>query len=309
MQFPKFKLRNAARENIAGYLFASPWIIGFLCFSMIPILATLYFSFTNYDIVDPSTLQKMVGFSNYIKISQDELFWKALWNTFYYMVFSVPLGIVGSFILAVFLNNKLKGIGIFRTIFYLPSITTGVAVALVWMWIFDPGYGLLNKFLGYFFHFRPLWLIDENWSKPAMILMSLWSIGGSRCLIFLAGLQGLPQHLFEAADIDGANWLQKFKMVTVPLLTPIIFFELIMSVIKSFQVFTNAYVMTAGGPLNSTLFYVYYLYIKAFTNLKLGYASALAWIFFIIMLVFTLIQFKLSDRWVYYANDIQKGRR
>ncbi len=308
MKLPKFRLGAEARENIAGYLFASPWIIGFLCFSIGPILATFYFSFTAYDIVDPATLTKTVGFLNYSKLYNDELFWKALWNTLYYMGFSVPLGMAGSFILAMLLNNKLKAMGIFRTVFYLPSVTTGVAVALLWMWIFDPGYGILNRVLDAVFHIRPLWLLDENWSKPAMILMSLWSVGGSRCLIFLAGLQGLSPQYYEAAEIDGANWFQKTIKITIPLMTPIIFFELIMSIIRSFGVFTNAYVMTSGGPLNSTLFYVYYLYIKAFENFKLGYASALAWIFFIIMLTFTLIQFKLSDRWVFYTHDTRKGR-
>ena len=296
----KIKMNRSFRENLAGYLFASPWLIGFVIFVLGPILASLYLSFTKYDILRPPV---WIGIKNYSKMfTDDELFWKSLYNTLFYTVFSVPLAVIGSLLLALLLNSKIKGIGFFRTIFYLPSVTTGVAMALLWLWLFDPGVGLINAIIRFFGLKGPLWFQDELWAKPTMILVSLVAIGGTRCMVFLAGLQGLPVELYEAAEIDGANWWLKFKNITVPLLSPVILFNVIISIINSFKVFTNAYVITEGGPLNATLFYVLYLYRNAFTWLKMGYASALAWIFFIIVFCLTLVQLWMSKKWVYYRG-------
>lgn len=296
--------KKVLHENIAGYLFASPWLIGFLVFVLSPIISSFYLSFTRYDILRSP---RWIGLDNYINIfTYDELFWKALYNTLYYTVFSVPLAVFGSLMLAILLNHKLKGVGIFRTVFYLPSVTSGVAMALLWIWIFDPGIGIANTILRFFGIRGPLWFWDDAWSKPTMVIVSLVAIGGTRCLTFLAGLQGLPQEMYEAADIDGANWWVKFKNVTVPLLSPVILFNVIISIINSFKVFTNAYVITEGGPLNSTLFFVLYLYRNAFTWLKMGYASALAWIFFLVVLSFSMIQLYMSKRWVHYESDVKR---
>jgi len=293
--------KQAFREGLAGYLFAAPWIVGFLVFVLGPMLSSLYLSFTKYDVIQEPT---WVGIRNYVNIfTSDDLFWKSLYNTLYYTLFSVPLAVAGSFILAILLNNKLRGISIYRAVFYIPSVTTGVALALLWMWVFDPGAGIINNLLSYVGIKGPMWFKDEFWAKPFMILIGLWAIGGTRCVVFLAGLQGLPQDLYEAAAIDGANWWAKLRHVTIPLLSPVILFNIIISMLFSFRVFTNAKVITEGGPLNSTLFYVLYLYQVAFRWLKMGYASALAWIYFVVVLVFTIIQLRLSKRWVHYQGS------
>ncbi len=293
--------KQAFREGLAGYLFAAPWIVGFLVFVLGPVLFSLYLSFTKYDIIQEPA---WVGIRNYANIfTSDGLFWKSLYNTLYYTLFSVPLAVTGSLILAILLNNKLRGISIYRAAFYIPSVTTGVALALLWMWVFDPGAGIINNLLSHVGIKGPMWFRDEFWAKPFMILIGLWAIGGTRCVVFLAGLQGLPQDLYEAAAIDGANWWAKLRHVTIPLLSPVILFNIIISMLYSFRVFTNAKVITEGGPLNATLFYVLYLYQVAFRWLKMGYASALAWIYFVVVLVFTIIQLRLSKRWVHYQGS------
>ncbi len=292
--------RLTAIEARDGYLFALPWIAGFMLFYLGPIVATFILSFTEYKIpLSP----EWVGLNNYISLfTQDAQFGIALYNTVYYSVFVVPLSICGSLVMAMLMNKDLRGITAYRTAVYLPSVTSGVAVALLWLWLLDPNIGIINYILGKLGLPQPLWLQSEKWAKPALILMQLSYIGGNTMIVFLSGLQGVPQSLYEAADIDGANWWYKFRYITIPMLSPIILFNLIMAVINSFQVFTQAFVMTQGGPNNATMFYVYYLYNVAFWWGRLGYASALAWILFIIVFILTVIQLKLSGRWVYYTK-------
>jgi len=298
-----YKSKLSKREAKFGYIFISPWLLGFLMFVVIPIIASLYLSFTNYELFKSGT--SWVGLKNYMELlTQDRLFWKSLYNTIYFTVFSVPLGIAVALVLALLLNRKLFGITIYRTIFYLPAVTSGVALSLLWVWLFEPNYGLINVILGKIGVQGPGWISDPLWAKPALILMSLWGIGGIM-VILLAGLQGVPEQLYEAAELDGANWWQKFVHVTFPMISPVIFFNLIMGVIGAFQYFTQAYVMTGGGPVDSTLFYVLYLFRQGFLLLRMGYASAMAWILLIITLVLTIVQFKLASYWVYYEGGGQ----
>jgi multiple sugar transport system permease protein len=250
-----------------------------------------------------------VGPENYRKlVNEDPLFWKSLANTAYYVLLSVPLATVTALALALLLNRGVRGIALFRTIFYLPSIVSGVATAFVWLWLFNPSFGIVNealRLLGGLLHVRipePGWLTDEAWAKPVFVIMSIWGVGNAM-LIYLAGLQGVPTHLYEAAQLDGASGWQQFRAVTVPALTPTIFFNLVMGIIGSFQIFTSAYVMTNGGPNNSTLFYVLYLYRKAFEQFQMGYASALAWVLFVIVLALTLVVVRSSSIWVYYEGE------
>ncbi len=293
------RLTPARREALDCYVFISPAIIGLFAFMLGPIAASAYFSFTEYDILGTP---KWVGLDNYVKLLHDPLFWQSLKVTLVYAVVSVPLGLVVSLFLAVLLNQNLKGIFIFRTIYYLPSVISGVAVALLWRWIFNPDFGVMNWFLGKLGIEGPKWLYDENWALFAIIIMSLWGVGGSM-LIYLAGLQSIPTEMYEAAEIDGANRRTQFLYITVPMLSPVIFFNLVMGIIGALQVFTEGYVMTSGGPNNSTLFSVLYLYRNAFDYLQMGYASALAWVLFIIIFFFTLLVFKSSPMWVYYEEN------
>ena len=294
--------------DFEGYAFISPWLIGFLVLTAGPMLASAFISLTSWTMLSPPT---WVGLENYEAILKDDsLFSISLWNTIYYVLLSVPLGLMVSLLLALLLDRRLKGISVFRTMLFLPSITNMVAVSVLWIWIFNPEYGLLNSVLQKFGIAGPLWLQSETWSKPALVIMSLWGVGGTM-IIFLAALQGIPHELYEAAQLDGANSWRRFVHITLPMISPAMFFNLIIGIIGSFQVFTQAFVMTGGaqpgsegGPNNSTLFFVLYLYKRAFQEFRMGYASALAWILFLIILVFTLIQMKLSKRWVYYeAGD------
>ncbi|MBP8637561.1 MAG: sugar ABC transporter permease [Dictyoglomi bacterium] len=287
------------KEGRYFYLFISPWLIGFLLFMAGPMIASLYLSLTQYNMV---SIPQWVGLKNYIDLAKDPLFWQSLKVTIIYSIFSVPLGIITSLILAILLNQKIRGLAWFRTIFYIPSVISGVAVSLLWMWIFNPEFGILNYLLWKIFKIQgPAWLFDEFWVLPALIIMSLWGIGGS-IVIYLAGLQGIPTELYEAAEIDGASSWNKFLRITLPLITPVIFFNLITGVIGSLQVFTQGYVMTGGGPHYASLFYVLYLYQEAFQLYNMGYASALAWILFLIILLLTVIIFKSSSLWVYYEG-------
>jgi multiple sugar transport system permease protein len=286
------------QQVIVGILFIMPWFIGFLVFGLYPMIMSAYYSLCRYDVL---RIPQFIGFGNYEKlIFEDPYFWTSISNTIFYTVLRVPLCITGSLVLAVLVNNAVKGIKFFRTIYFIPSIVTGVVLSVVWLWMFNPQYGLINSFLAFLGIPGPLWLLDPNWSKPSMILMSVWSIGGGRMLVFLAALQGIPNHLYEAVDIDGGSWWAKFKNITVPMLSPVIFLWTVLEIIFSLQVFVEAYIMTQGGPLNSTLFYNLYLYNKAFNDFEMGYASALAWLLLIISLIITIIQFRLSKRWVYY---------
>jgi len=300
----KKAMSMARHEATWAYVFLSPWILGMILFTGGPILASLGLAFCEWDLLTPP---KFVGFDNFIKMFSDAKFGKSLYNTFYYTLFSVPLGIIGSIIVALLMNQEWKTVRVLRTIYYLPSVTAGVASAIIWMWLFNPDFGLINYGLSMFGIKGPLWLADENWAKPALVIMSLWGVGGNM-IIYLAGLQGVPRQLYEAADIDGAGLWHKFKYVTLPMLTPVIFFNLIMSIVWSFQIFTQVYVMTGGqgGPADSTLVMVLYIYQMAFKYHHMGYASALAWALFIIIMIFTMLQFKVAGGWVHYEGELKK---
>lgn len=290
-----------------GYLMASPWLIGFLVFTAGPILLSLFYSFTSFQVTTPP---RWLGLTNYrILFFDDPKFHTSLYNTAYYALFVVPLTIINGLIVAVLMNQRIPGRSLLRTIYYLPSVISGVASAMLWLWILNPKYGLINIMLGWIGIKGPPWLNSADWSKPALIIMSLWGIGGTM-IIYLAGLQGVPQHLLEAAEIDGASAWQRFRHVTLPILSPTILFTMITSTIGSFQVFTQAYVWgggSGGGQRDSLLFYVLYLYQRAFNELKMGYASALAWVLFLIILTLTIIQFRFAQRWVYYEGN-EEGR-
>ncbi|HRP47842.1 MAG: sugar ABC transporter permease [Trueperaceae bacterium] len=290
--------RLARREMYSAWLFISPWVLGFLFFLALPIGLSVYYSFTAFNVFQPP---RWIGLANFRVLSTDPLFWKALYNTAYYTFISVPLMMIISLGVALLLNSKLPGMRFFRTIFFLPAVLSGVGVALLWLWIFNPDYGLINLLLGYLGIEGPLWLYAPEWAKPAMIIMSLWGLGGVM-VINLAGLQSVPQELFEAARVDGANGWAQFRYVTLPMLSPTLFFNFITLTIGSFQVFTQAYIMTGGGPVHSTLFYVLYLFQTAFESLRMGYASAMAWILFFVIVGVSLFQLAASRRLVYYEE-------
>ncbi|MGC9383519.1 MAG: carbohydrate ABC transporter permease [Kosmotogaceae bacterium] len=293
----KKRLSYFRRKNLVGYLFAAPWLIGLPLFILGPIIATFYLSFTSYDMINPP---RWIGLINYrILFTLDPGFWKALGNTFYYMFGSVFLKVFIGLIFAVLLSRAMRGMRIFRTIYFLPVVLPAVPVMFLWMMMFNPRSGLINQFLGLFGIDGPLWLNSPVWSKPSLILMSLWGIGGI-IVIFLAGLQDIPEYLYEAADLDGASRLQKFWKITVPLLSPVIFFNVVTGLIAASQVFTEAYIMTGGGPLESTTFVNLKIYLLAFKDVKMGYASAMAWVMFLILVPMTLLLFKISKRWMNY---------
>ncbi len=290
------------REALWGYLFVSPFTIGFALFSAFPILAVLYLGFTDYSVFEAP---KWVGPKNYIKIfTDDRLFWTTLWNTTYYVLLAVPVQMLLGFGAALLLNQKVRWLAFWRSAFYLPVVVPYIVSSILFVWILEPQVGVLKFALDQVGIPSPQWLQSEVWAKPAIVLLSLWHMG-SYMLIFLAGLQGIPVHLYEAADLDGAGPLTKLRHVTIPMLTPTILFNLVVGIINSFQVFTFAYVMTKGGPLNSTLFYVYYIYQRAFQFFEMGYASALATILFVVVLLVTLGIFKWSNRWVYYEGGVR----
>lgn len=293
-------LHLGMQETLWGLFFISPWIIGFVAFMFAPIIASFWLSLHEYEVITPP---QWIGVGNYTKfLLDDPLFQKSLFNTFYYVILSVPLGLLVALGLALLLNLNLRGVAIFRTIFYVPMVTPVVAVSLLWLFLFNPQFGVLN-FLLTQVGLSPIgWISDPLWSKPSLILMSLWTVGGTM-LIFLAGLQGIPTHLYEAAEIDGANVWRRFLHVTLPMLSPVIFFNMVLGVIGSFQTFTQAYIMTGGGPVDSTLFYALYLYRNAFKLLQMGYASAMAWVLLLIILVLTWLQFRMGRSWVYYESE------
>jgi multiple sugar transport system permease protein len=298
----RFRLSRMERnEALWFYLLASPWIVGFLVFALGPIIASLYLSFTQYDMANPPV---WLGINNYQQLLQDPLVWQSLRVTAIWVFGGLPLRLLVSFIFAIMLNQNLPGNGLFRTIFYLPSVVSGVAVALVWMWLLQPQFGILNYFLHLVGIPGPRWLSSPTWALPGFIIMSLWSTGATM-VIFLAGLQGIPLELYEATEIDGAGKLRQFWSITIPLMTPVILFNLVIGIINSFQVFTQAFVMTNGGPANATLFYMLYLYRVAFQYTQMGYASAMAWVLFLIILVLTLLVFRSSGKWVYYESGGQ----
>jgi ABC-type sugar transport system permease subunit/ABC-type glycerol-3-phosphate transport system substrate-binding protein len=287
------------RQWFGGYLCASPWIVGFILLAGGPMLFSLVMSFCDFDVINPG---KFIGLTNYVTMfTQEELFWKSLGNTAY-MLIGVPLGMAVSLMMALLLNTKVRGMAVWRTFFYLPAIVPMVAASILWIWIFNPNGGFINRFLDLVGLQGPAWLQDKAWSKPAIILMGLWGAGGGM-IIWLAGLKGINQQLYEAAEVDGANAWHKFWHITIPQLTPYIFFNLVMGTIGTFQIFGQAFIMTQGGPANSTLFYVYHLFNNAFRYGHMGYAAAMAWFLFVIVFLLTLLQMKLAKRWVYYESE------
>lgn len=282
-----------------GFVFIAPWLIGFLAFDLLPTISAFYYSFTDWNVIAKSS--NWVGWANYREMfTGDRLFWPSVTNTLYYVAFAVPLGVVAGFILALLLNTKVKFQGLFRTLFYLPAVVPTVAATMVWLWIFDTRRGILNWVLSTVGVDSIRWLTSPEWSKPALIIMSLWSIGGGM-VIYLAGLQNIPEELYEAADIDGASGLNKLFNITIPLMTPTIFFNLLLGLIGSFQVFNAAFIMTAGGPVNSTRFYMLHLYEKAFQQSQMGYACAMAVMLFLVVLAITIFVNWTSKRWVFYG--------
>jgi len=291
------------REAIAGYGYISPWLLGFLIFSLFPFLASIYLSLTDYAII---SAPRYVALENYVTIlTKDRLFWTSLRHTAFYAGVSVPLGIAGSLLCAILLNQGLRGTAFWRTLFFLPSLTPVVALALLWKWLLQPDFGLVNYFLGRIGIRGPGWLGSTQWAIPALIIMALWgSIGGGRMIIFLAGLQGVPQELYEAAAMDGAKAWAKFVHVTLPMISPTMLFNLILGVIGAMQVFAVAYVSTQGGPAYATWFYVLHLFAHAFKYMNMGYASALAWIFTVLVIALTYLQLRSSDKWVFYSGAV-----
>lgn len=295
--------RRRWMEATQGYLFITPWLIGFLVFTLGPMLASLYYSFTRYNI---QTAPRFMGLYNYdYAFTQDPLFWTSVQRTLLWSVMTVVPSLFGSLFAAILLNQKLRGMAIYRTMFFLPHLTPVVAAAILWTWILQPDIGIFNSMLAKIGINGPNWLSDIRWSMPALAMIALWTtIGGNKMLIFLAGLQGIPESLYEAADIDGATSPQKFWNITLPLISPAMFFNLILGVIASFQVFGMAFVTTRGGPAYSTYFYALHLYQQAFVSFDMGYGSALAWLFFAAVLFLTLVQLWLQKRWVYYESSV-----
>jgi multiple sugar transport system permease protein len=292
-----------ARDALWGYVFLLPWIIGLIVFFLGPIILSFLLSFTKYDVITPP---QFVGLANYeTAFTGDDLFWPSLWRTFEYSIVVVPVGLFGSLLLALMLNRGLPGTGFFRTAFFLSTLTPAVALALLWSWILNPDIGPINVALRAIGIPGPGWLADVHWALPSVILINLWgSMGGNTMLIFLAGLQGVPQELYEAAAIDGASGWARFRHVTLPMISPTFFFNLVLGVIGALKVFTTAFVVTGGngGPNYALWFFALHIYQQAFSFFKMGYASALAWIFVVILLAFTYFQVVLSRRWVYYAG-------
>ena len=297
-------LKRRKKESFFGILFALPVMLGFIIFVLVPLIISLVLSVTDYNVVGATT--GFVGFDNYKHFfdGTDIYFFKSLRVTAYYVLLSVPLQIAFAFFIAMLLNANIKGKSIFRTIFYLPTIVPAVASSIVWMMLFDPDTGILNTVLKVVGIPGSRWIYGESTVIPSLALMSLWTVGGT-VVIFLAGLQNVPKELYEAVEVDGGNWLNKILAVTLPMVSPTIFFNLIMSFIGSFQVFSQAYIMTSGGPGNSSMFYVYYMYREAFQYGNLGVASALGWILFLIILVLTLMIFRTSAVWVFYEGEVK----
>lgn len=286
-------------RELTGYAFISPWLLGFLVFTAGPFLASVYLSFTRFDIVSAPV---WIGTANYKHLFlNDPLFWKSLWITFKYALVAVPIGMVAGVVLALLLNLEIRGISVYRTIFYLPSIVPVVATCAIYFWILNPQIGLVNALLQLFGISGPAWLADTKWAFWSLVFMALWGVGGSM-IIYLAGLKDIPVTLYEAALIDGAGAWQRTRHVTLPMLTPVIFFNLIMGVIGSFQYFTQAFIMTQGGPEDSTLFYALYLFNRAWRYLDMGYASAMAWVLFVIVVGLTVVIFRSHHRWVHYGG-------
>jgi multiple sugar transport system permease protein len=296
----------ARREAIEGLLYISPFLLGFLIFTAYPMIASLYLSFTKYNIITAPT---WIGLDNYQEaFFLDEQFWGSLKRTGLFAFLNVTIGVAGSLGAALLLSQRFWGTTTFRTFFFLPSITPVIASALLWVWIFNPTIGLLNYLLDLIGIQGPAWLQSGSWAIPSVTIIALWgAIGGSRMIIFLAALQSVPQEMYEAAEIDGAGTWRKFVHITLPLISPTMFFNVVLTIIGSLSVFSLAYIATGGGPNYATYFYVYHLFKNAFEFSRMGYAAAMAWLFFLIVLVLTAVQFRLSRSWVFYAGESQEG--
>ena len=295
----KRRLNKKVREGLIGYGFASLWLIGIALFTIYPLITSFYYSFTNYNMIDQPTF---IWFTNYALLFKDDLFWKGLGNTMFQVIVGTSFSIVVGILVACVLNKPIKGIGIWRTIFYLPNVVSSVAMALLWTWIFNKDFGLLNQFLGIFGIPEINWLGDENLVKISLILMSAWGAGVT-ALFFLGAMKGIPTYLYEAADIAGVSKFRQFFSITIPLITPTILFMLVTSIIGNFQYFMMAYIMVGKGPNNSAYYLAYYLYDKAFTYNQLGYASAMSWIMFIIVIIIVGLIVKTSKKWVFYLGQ------
>lgn len=289
-------LERLNRRN--GLLFCAPWLLGLGVFLIYPLCAAFYYSLCDYSVLLPPVF---IGFDNYVDLLHDPLFWKSLYNTAYYALGSVVLGLFVSLGLALLLNSKVKGLGVYRTLFFLPSLMPVVASSLLWVWMYNGQSGIINTGLHAIGVDGPAWLADPTWAKPAIIIMAVWGTGNAM-VVYLAGLQDVPASLYEAALIDGAGFLQRLFHVTLPMISPVIYFNVVLSIIAGFQAFTQAFIMTggAGAPERSTLFYVLNLYNVGFQDLRMGYASAMAWLLFLIILLLTLVATRLSKRWVTY---------
>ncbi len=299
-------MKDKTKETVAGYAFLMPNLIGFLVFTSLPVLASLGLSFVQWDLLsgDP----QWVGIANFVELTKDPFFVKYCWNTIYLML-AIPLGMAGSLLLAIALNQKLKGTVFFRTVYFLPTICSGVAIFMLWRLIYNSNFGFFNMMISQFGDFLglkltgPNWLTDESWAKPALIIMNVWqTVGGSNMILYLAALQGVPRDLYDAAEVDGATGWQKFWAVTWPQISPTTFFIAIMSLIGGFQAgFDQAYIMTGGGPNGSTTTIIYYIFKNAFEWYRMGYAAAISWVLFLIIFVFTVLNWRFYGRNVHYA--------
>lgn len=287
------------REGMAGFMFALPWLFGLLAFMFYPLLMSFYYSFCDYSVLKPAV---WVGGDNYSELFRDEVFWKTVKNTLFYASISLPLTMILGIGLAMLLNTNVKGMTVYRTIFFIPSLVPMVSLAMLWLWILNGDYGVINTGLALIGIKGPNWLSDVAWTKPALILLSLWGVGNAM-LIYLASLQDVPTSLLEAAELDGANAWHKTRNVTLPMISPVIQFNMVMGIIGSLQVFAVPFVMFPGGiPARSTYFYSTYIYDNAFKYSRMGYASAMGWILFVVILILTLVALKLSNKHVHYGG-------
>jgi multiple sugar transport system permease protein len=291
--------RRELKRVLAGLGFISPWLIGVLTFQVYPFFASFYYSLRSTTLLSPGTF---VGLDNYRELARDPLFWTSLKNTFYYTSASIVVGTVAAISLAMLLNMRVRGLTLYRVIFYMPSIVPLAAVSVIWIWILHPTYGVANYVLGSLGLPTPGWFSDPRWAMPGLIIVSLWGLGNAM-IIYLAGLQGIPGELYEAAQLDGATAWQRTWNITLPLLSPVILFNVIIGLIGGFQYFVEPFVITQGGPADATLTYGLYLYNNAFLFFKMGYAAAMAWILFVIIMLITMILLRTASKWVFYQGQ------
>lgn len=295
----------ARQEAIIAYIFLAPWIVGFVVFTAGPIIASLGLSLSTYDIVKPPVF---IGLDNYVRaFTADPLFWSSILRTVEYALVVVPIGVGGALLVALLLNQSLRFTNVYRTVFFLPHLTPVVAAVFIWTWLLQPQYGFVNEALFQQFHIiGPGWFLAKEWAIPSLILVALWGIiGGNMMMIFLAGLQGVPKDLYEVASIDGAGAWRRFVSITIPMISPTLFFNSVLAIIGALQTFTTAFIATQGGPAYASWFYALHIYTTAFQFGEYGYAAALAWLFFVVLVGFTVFQFRASTRWVYYASEVE----